>query len=128
MVRRIVLSLAALLLGVSGSAVVAAPAAAWTYCSPSTAVGTLNLFDNQGYCGDSYQWYVVPGQCVYLDSPAPGNFAGSVWNRTSRGIILSSQTNCQGDSVAIPAGTSHPNLYSINGDDFGNTVSSFYVA
>lgn len=123
--RRIGMMLVAVLLGVLG---IATPAEAWTYCSPSTAASTLILFDQQGYCGTFYAWYVVPGQCVYLDSPAPGNFAGSVWNRTSRGIILSSSTNCTGNSVAIQAGTSHPNLYSINGQNFGNTISSFYVA
>lgn len=128
MFKRILGSILAGLLVLSGLLATAAPAQAYPSCSPSATAGMLHLYDLQGYCGSSYQWYVTPGQCIYLGSPAPGNWAGSVWNRSTRGIILSSNTNCTGDSVAIRPGTSHPNLYSIGGYNLGNRVSSFYVA
>lgn len=127
-VRRIIGAILAGLLAMSGVFATATPAAAWSYCSTSGApVAVIILYDNQGYCGTLHSWYPTANQCIYLDSPEPGNWAGSVWNRTPYSIILYSNTNCTGDLAGVYGYTSHPNLYAIDGQDLGNRVSSIFV-
>jgi hypothetical protein len=112
----------------------AAPLAAigerWGYCNPSLTSGRFYLFDNQGYCGQAVYWtigVVHAGTC--FDSSTLGaydNWAGSAASK-GRSIRVYDGGNCSGTSAYLAAGTSHPDLYAIQGVNLGNRVSSFWV-
>jgi hypothetical protein len=103
------------------------PAQAWSYCTFTPPAGLVTFTADQGYCGNRVSYNVVQGACVYLGQWA--NWAGSVLNKSPRGIIVTDTSNCTGSaSAALPAGNTHPNLYSINGINLGDKVSAFYVA
>lgn len=129
MIRRIVATLVALLIAAGLSLAEATPAVAYPRCSTAGApVAVIILYDEQGYCGTLHSWYPTSGQCIYLSSPEPGNWAGSVWNRTTHAIILYDNINCTGSTLAGVYGyTSHPNLYAIGPVNLGNKVSSIFV-
>jgi hypothetical protein len=124
--RRLLAIAAAVLLGVSGAVVSAAPAQAWSYCDPPPSYTSyLNGYNSQGYCG---AWEIlghVPATCINLSSGSiPNNWMGSVWNRTLWTVTLFSQPNCDyinGPYKYIAPNTSDPDLYP---DYLFRTVSS----
>lgn len=101
----------------------------WGYCTVVMQAPYITFYDEQGYCGSSVKFSISESPaCRYIPSQWQ-NWAGSVANIVGpydAGVF--DQINCDGppnSAGLVPAGTSHPNLYSINGVNIGNKVSSF---
>lgn len=127
MTRKIVALAASLVLTAGAVLAGASPAQAWTYCNPNTPANVLYLFDNQGLCGTSAGFSIAnmpPNTCLYITSPY-GNWAGSVYNKTGRNVILSDAINCTGASQGIPPWGIDQDLYA--NPNIGNKVSSALV-
>lgn len=128
MKRKILASLAALLMGLTGGAFLSAsPAQAWSYCeNAGWTANRLNLYPFQGYCGSRMTLVPPSGtglNCMRLDqqpvgSPgAAADFAGSAWNRTARHVKFYPISDCDGaPNLVIPPGYSHPNFAAVKNE------------
>ena len=117
--RRLGAWLAAILLAVSGGLVFSAsPAQAWGYCSPTVGTaGLVNFYAEQGYCYPRVAFSIPSGtmpRCLDLRYTTVGDvtdYAGSVWNRTSKWIRLFPARSCSGEpNATLAPNTSHPDL------------------
>ena len=95
--------------------------ARWSYCSGAATPGYITFWDNQGWCGDSVQMQIpADGQCRLMG--AWDNWAGSVYNRTTRNLVLWASSYCGGTPFkTINWGAYDPDLYD---DNMGNNTTS----
>jgi len=101
----------------------------WGYCTVYPQSPYVTFYDEQGYCGSSVKFSMSESPaCRYIPAQWQ-NWAGSVYNWVGPyDLGIFDAINCSGQpntAGLVPAGTSHPNLYSINGVNIGNKVSSF---
>jgi hypothetical protein len=127
MVKKLAAFAVSLLASVGFVVAVATPAHA-APCNPTFPANVLYLHDSADFCGGREAYSIgnmATNTCIYLGAPRPGNWAGSVYNKTNRSVILSDSINCTGSPSAGVAAFNM--IYNLSSYSLYNKVSSVRV-